>query len=180
MDAAVSGLQSRGAEAGMTIQSQLEAQFPGAGLKFSTFRDNERVVVPKERLVELLTTLKVQYGFDMLVDLTAVDYLEFDDAEDRFGVIYCLLNLTSGARLIVKTFVNDPEPSLPSMYPLWKSADWTEREVYDMFGIRFEGHPDLRRILMPDEFTSFPLRKDYPLKGRGERHNFPVLTRSEG
>ncbi len=163
----------------MTIQSQLEAQFPDAGLKFSTFRDNERVVVAKERLVELLTTLKSQYGFDMLVDVTAVDYLEFDDAEHRFGVIYFLLNVTSGARLIVKTFVDDPEPSLPSMYPLWKSADWTEREVYDMFGIRFEGHPDLRRILMPDEFTSFPLRKDYPLKGRGERHNFPVLTRSE-
>lgn len=163
----------------MTIQSQLEAQFPGAGLSFSTFRDNERVVVPKERLVELLTALKSRYGFDMLVDVTAVDYLEYGDVEDRFGVIYSLLNLATGARLFVKTFVNDPEPSLPSMYPLWKSADWTEREVYDMFGIRFEGHPDLRRILMPDEFTSFPLRKDYPLKGRGERHNFPVLTRSE-
>ena len=79
----------------------------------------------------------------------------------------------------MKTFVNPPEPELPSVYPLWRSADWLEREVWDMFGIRFVGHPDLRRILMPEEFTAFPLRKDYPLKGRGERHNFPVITRAE-
>ena len=68
---------------------------------------------------------------------------------------------------------------MPSVVPLWKGADWMEREVYDMFGIVFDGHPDLRRILMPDEFTAFPLRKDYPLRGRGERHNFPGLTRAE-
>ena len=63
--------------------------------------------------------------------------------------------------------------------PLWKGADWMEREVYDMYGVVFDGHPDLRRILMPDEFTAFPLRKDYPMRGRGERHNFPVITRAE-
>ena len=65
------------------------------------------------------------------------------------------------------------------MASLWRGADWHERETYDMFGIIFEGHPDLRRILMPDEFTAFPLRKDYPLRGRGERHNFPRITRAE-
>jgi NADH-quinone oxidoreductase subunit C len=82
-------------------------------------------------------------------------------------------------RLFVKVFVNDPAPILPSVVALWSGANWLEREVYDMFGIRFEGHPDLRRILLPDEFTAFPLRKDYPLRGRGERHNFPVLTRTD-
>ena len=80
----------------------------------------------------------------------------------------------------MKTFVNDPDPELPSAYPLWKGAEWLEREVYDMYGIRFAGHPDLRRILMPEEFTAYPLRKDYPLRGKGERHNLPVLTRAEG
>lgn len=163
----------------MSYRDVLEQRFADAGLRFSRFRDNERVVVPAERLVEVLTCLKTEAGFDMLVDVTAVDYLEYEGASDRLGVIYNLLSTSSGARLIVKTFVNDPEPVLPSMVPLWKSADWLEREVYDMFGIRFEGHPNLKRILMPDEFASYPLRKDYPLKGRGERHNFPVITRAE-
>jgi NADH-quinone oxidoreductase subunit C len=95
-------------------------------------------------------------------------------------VIYGLLNTATGVRIFVKTFVNDPQPTLPSAFPLWKGADWLEREVYDMYGVVFEGHPDLRRILMPEESTCFPLRKDYPLRGRGERHNLPVITRAEG
>ena len=145
----------------------------------TAFRDNNRVSVAADKLVPLLETLKNSHGFSMLVDITAIDYLEYEGATDRFGVVYCLLNMTSGERLIVKTFVNDPSPALPTVTTLWMGADWMEREVYDMFGITFTGHPDLRRILMPDEFTAFPLRKDYPIKGRGERHNFPVITRSE-
>ena len=145
----------------------------------SSFRDNRRVVVPSGKLYPVLECLRNEFGFDMLIDVTAADYLEYPDAVDRFGVVYPLLNTTSGERIIVKTFLNLPDPRLPSAYPLWKAADWLEREVYDMFGIVFEGHPDLRRILMPEEFTAFPLRKDYPLRGRGERHNFPVITRAE-
>ncbi len=145
----------------------------------SEFRDNRRVVVAADKLLALLETLKNSHGFSMLVDITCVDYLEYEGASDRFGVVYCLLNMTTGERLIVRTFINDPSPTLPTVTTLWKGADWMEREVYDMFGITFTGHPDLRRILMPDEFTAFPLRKDYPIKGRGERHNFPVITRSE-
>jgi NADH-quinone oxidoreductase subunit C len=75
--------------------------------------------------------------------------------------------------------LNEPNLKLPSVYSLWKGADWMEREVYDMYGIRFENHPNLLRILMPQEFAAYPLRKDYPLRGRGERHNFPVITRAE-
>jgi len=149
------------------------------GLSPSEFRDNRRVTVGADRLYALLATLKTSHGFDMLVDITCVDYLEYEGATDRFGVVYCLLNMETGERLIVKTFVNDPNPSLPTVTTLWLGADWMEREVWDMFGITFTGHADLRRILMPDEFSAHPLRKDYPIKGRGERHNFPVITRSE-
>jgi NADH-quinone oxidoreductase subunit C len=151
----------------------------GYDITESAFRDNRRIVVPREKVYFVLETLWREHGFDMLVEMTAVDYLEYPDATDRFGVVYCLLNMVTGERLIVKTFLNPPDLTLPSVCPLWRSADWLEREVYDMFGIKFAGHPDLRRILMPEEFVAFPLRKDYPLKGRGERHNFPVITRAE-
>ncbi|WP_437187167.1 NADH-quinone oxidoreductase subunit C [Planctomicrobium sp. SH668] len=145
----------------------------------STFRDNRRLVVPVDIVFPVLEALKTSSGFDSLMDLTAVDYLEYPDATDRFGIVYVLVNSETSERLIVKTFVNLPNPTLTSVFGLWKAANWLEREVYDMFGIVFSGHPDLRRILMPEEFTAFPLRKDYPLKGVGERHNFPVITRAE-
>jgi NADH-quinone oxidoreductase subunit C len=151
----------------------------GYDITESTLRDNRRFVIPSAKVYFVLEHLWREQGFDMLAELTAVDYLEYPDATDRFGVIYVLLNTVTGERVIIKTLLNPPELELPSVYPLWKSADWLEREVYDMFGIRFAGHPDLRRILSPDEFTAYPLRKDYPLRGRGERHNFPVITRAE-
>jgi NADH-quinone oxidoreductase subunit C len=161
------------------ILTQLRERFGTDGFTTSEFRDNRRVVVPVERVYAVLEYLKQRCGFDQLAELTAVDYLQYPDARDRYGVVYCLLDTTTGTRLFVKTFVNDPDPALPSAFPLWRGADWLEREVYDMYGIVFEGHPDLRRILMPEEFTAFPLRKDYPMRGRGERHNFPVITRAE-
>ncbi len=151
----------------------------GDGIRSSQFRDNFRIHVEAARVHDVLAYLKHDHGFDMLVELCAADYLRYPNATDRYGVWYCLLNVSTGRRLIVKTFVNDPSPRLPSVFDLWKGADWMEREVYDMYGIEFDGHPDLRRILLPDEFTSFPLRKDYPLRGRGERHNFQPITRAE-
>ncbi|MBI1830764.1 MAG: NADH-quinone oxidoreductase subunit C [Planctomycetes bacterium] len=159
------------------IITALKTQF--AGLATSEFRDNRRIVVAPAQVFDVLTTLKDAHGFDMLFEMTAADYLKYPNATDRFGVVYGLLNTATGERLFVKTFLNDPDPTLPSAFPLWKGADWLEREIYDMYGILFDGHPDLRRILMPDAFTGYPLRKDYPLRGRGERHNFPVITRAE-
>jgi len=146
----------------------------------SEFRGDFRMVVPAERCLDVLLWLKEAASFDQLIDITAVDYLHYPEAKDRFGVVYLLLDTASGERLIVKTFLNEPDLSLPSVYSLWRGADWMEREVYDMYGIVFDGHPDLRRLLMPEAFSEFPLRKDYPLRGRGERHNFPVITRAEG
>lgn len=163
----------------MFDQTPLREKLGPHGYTSSQFRDNLRLHVAAERVSDCLQCLRDDCGFDMLVDLTAVDYLNYPGARDRFGVVYALLNTDSGQRVYVKTAVNEPELRLPSVFGLWKGADWMEREVYDMFGIEFTGHPDLRRILMPDEFTAFPLRKDYPLRGRGERHNFPVITRSE-
>lgn len=159
--------------------AKLTDRFGADGFETSTFRDNQRVVVARERIGETLALLKDECGFDMLVDVTAVDYLHYRGARDRFGLIYTLLTLANRQRLFVKTMLNEPDLTVPTAVPLWESANWLEREVYDMFGIRFEGHPDLRRILMPPKFTAYPLRKDYPLQGRGERHNFPRLTRAE-
>ena len=157
----------------------LKQRFGTDSFTTSEFRDNRRVIVPAQQVYAFLECLKRECGFDMLAELTAVDYLHYPDARDRFGVIYILLNTTTGERVVVKTYLNEPDLTLPSAFPLWKGADWLEREVFDMYGIIFEGHPDLRRILMPEEFTAFPLRKDYPLRGRGERHNLPVITRAE-
>ena len=163
----------------MSFQVDLKERFGEAALCFSEFRDNRRVIVSSELLFPVLEHLK-NSGYDMLVDVTAVDYLYYPGAKDRFGLIYALLNTTTGERLYVKTYLNEPNVRVPSACSLWRGANWLEREVFDMFGIGFEGHPDPRRILMPEEFTAFPLRKDYPLRGRGERHNFPTLTRAEG
>jgi NADH-quinone oxidoreductase subunit C len=162
------------------VVARVRERFGADALTTSVFRDNHRIVVAPERLVPILGILKDECGFDMLFELTAADYLRYPNARDRYGVVYGLLNTASGLRVFVKTFVNDPNPTLPSVFSLWRGADWLEREVYDMYGVVFAGHPDLRRILMPEEFTAFPLRKDYPLRGRGERHNLPLITRAEG
>lgn len=162
----------------MTALERLKAAL-GDSLGTSEFRDNKRVVIPAEKVYDSLKMLKEQAGFDMLADLGGIDYLGYPDATDRYCVVYSLTNTSTGERLFVKTFVNDPDPTLPSVVPLWAGANWMEREVFDMFGVNFTGHPDLRRILLPDEFAGHPLRKDYPLRGMGERHNFQTVLRSE-
>jgi NADH-quinone oxidoreductase subunit C len=162
------------------LAAKLKAKFGADTVTTSSFRDNQRLHVPADKFFPILQYLKEQAGFDQLSEATAVDYLNYPGAKDRFGVVYGLLNVSSGQRVFVKTSLNEPDLTLPSAYPLWHGADWMEREIYDMYGIVFDGHPDLRRILMPPEYTAFPLRKDYPLRGKGERHNFAGLTRAEG
>ena len=157
----------------------LQQRLGDRSITMSEFRDNKRLHVPAERLLDVMKVLKEEYSFDMLAEVAGVDYLNYPNAADRYGVIYGLASTATGERLFVKVLLNDPEPSVASVVPLWRGADWLEREVYDMYGVRFDGHPDLRRILMPEASTCYPLRKDYPLRGRGERHNFPVITRAE-
>jgi NADH-quinone oxidoreductase subunit C len=138
------------------------------------------VRVPPDKLEAVMRFLHddAECRFEMMADVTCVDYLNYPDATDRFGMTYSLLSITHNHRLWVKCFVNDPDPEVPSMTGIWKGADWPEREVYDLFGIKFTGHPDLRRIMTWEGFGSHPLRKDYPLQGRGERENYPVYTRT--
>lgn len=160
------------------LRHLLESRIQDSRFHWSTFRDQQRLIVPHNQVLAVMRELR-SLGMDQLVDVTAVDMLEYPNATDRFEVVYLLLNTETGGRLIVKTHVNEPHLTLPSMVPIWFGADWLEREVYDMFGILFEGHPNMKRLLLPDAFESFPLRKDYPIKGRGERHNFPIITRAE-
>ncbi len=161
--------------------NQLEQTLGEGVMRIDRFRDNVRVFVPAARLFDALRFLKEERGFAILVELGGADYLRFPGrtSEFRFEVHCVVRNLDTNEWLILKCGVNDPDPTLPSVMSLWLGANWMEREVFDMYGISFAGHPDHRRFLMPEEFTAFPLRKDYPLRGRGERHNFPRITRAE-
>ena len=105
--------------------------------------------------------------FNMLLDVTAVDWM--DARPERFEVVYQLLSVATTSRLTIKVAVGESSPSVPSAAALWHSSNFLEREVWDMFGIRFEGHPDMRRILMYEEFIGHPLRKDYPVQGKQPR-----------
>ena len=134
-------------------------------LPLDEMRGQAVVVAEAGDVVEALRVLRddAELRFDLLADLTAVDYL---GRAPRFEVIYQLQSIPLHHRLRVKVPVDGPAPEVPSVSGLWKSALWAEREAYDMFGIRFTGHPDLRRILMYPEFEGHPLRKDYPLNQR--------------
>ena len=126
---------------------------------------DETIVVPRERWLDVHRTLRErpELSFDFLMDLTCVDYL---CEEVRFEVVTHLYASKHQRRLRVKARVPENDPSIPSLTPLWRAANWLEREAYDMFGVKFSGHPDLRRILMYEEFQGHPLRKDYPFDKR--------------
>ena len=128
-----------------------------------TSADHPAVNCPVERLVECATSLKETYGYDMLIDATCIDWYR---ESPRFSAVYHLFSTTvhTYLRVVVDT-VDDENPSVPSVTGLWAAADWHEREAYDMFGVTFEGHPDLRRILMWDSYRWHPLRKEFPLAG---------------
>lgn len=125
--------------------------------------------VSSSDIFEVLKTCKesADLGFNLLVDITAVDWM--DSRQERFEVVYQLLSLKKLWRLTLKVVLSEDKPEIASATPLWNGANFLEREVWDMFGIKFVGHPDLRRILMYDEFVGHPLRKDYPVQGKQPR-----------
>ncbi|MFM8282718.1 MAG: NADH-quinone oxidoreductase subunit C [Planctomycetaceae bacterium] len=159
------------------LVAELQARF--GPVEHSVFRGQDRLVVEASPSFEVLRFLR-QSGFDLLVDVTCVDYLDYRGAKRRYGLVYLLASTADATRLTIRVFLDDPDPTIASAVPIWEAANWLEREVWDLFGIRFTGHPDLRRLVLPEAFTAHPLRKDYPLQGRGERHNFPVLSRDDG
>jgi len=140
------------------------------------------VTVPPERLLDIARQLRDEpdLRFDMLVDLCGVDYLTYGDGGwkgERFAVVYQLLSIVRNERVRVKVFVNGDPPIVDSVIELWQSADWYEREAFDLFGIVFNGHPDLRRILTDYGFMGHPFRKDFPVIGNVEMRYDPIRGR---
>ncbi len=167
------------------VLQKLQEKYADILLAQNETRDGVVVVVSKENAYALLEYLKTEpeLAYTYLVDVTAVDnsHLEseleqFDYA--RFMVVYQLYSYQGHGRVRIKVPIHERDLSIQSVTRLWKGANWLERETYDMFGIKFDGHPDLRRILMPDDFDGYPLRKDYPLRGRGERESFNFETQN--
>lgn len=143
--------------------TSLKGKFPSIIDRLSS--DCPAVNVPTGELIAVLKALRDEQGFDLLSDVTAIDWAE--GISPRFTAVYHLYSTTSHAAIRVATPCtgDDAEPMVPSVVPLWPGANWHEREAYDMFGIKFTGHPDLRRILMWDGYPYHPLRKEFPLAG---------------
>ncbi len=152
-------------------------KFPDEILEGPELGSDNAVSVKRANILDILEFCRTdsKMKFEFLTDLTAVDFLEIKSPE-RFAVIYLLRNTATMENVIVRAFLAEGE-EIDTVSSFWSSAEWLEREVWDLFGIRFKGHPNLKRILMPDDYEGHPLRKDYPLKGRGERDSFKIIQR---
>lgn len=170
----------------------VKERFPGKRFRATEFRGQTTLIVDAADLHEVMTFLRddERCAFDFLSDVIGVDYLNYPaTTPGRFAVVYNLCSYPRTDRIFVKVFLDpslptegteeDPALYLDSVCDLWPGAEWTEREVFDMFGIRFRNHPDMRRILLWESYPAHPLRKDYPLRGRGEREHFKVVSRTD-
>lgn len=169
----------------------LKARFPGKSFRATEFRGQSTLIVGAADAHEILAFLKSDPACDynFLSDVIGIDYLNYPSPQPgRFAVVYNLLSHSRDDRFFVKIYldpslptdgiVNDPALVVDSVCDLWPGAEWTEREVFDMFGIRFTNHPDLRRILTWEDYPAHPLRKDYPVRGRGERESYNIVDRT--
>ncbi len=177
----------------------LKQRFGQTKLLVGEFRDMITIVVPRESLLEVCTFLRDDptLRYDMLAEINSVDYLNYSGAQHRFAVNYGLTSIANNSRVWLKVFLDPTKDTAPGTAPrdeelaekgdpglkvdsvcgIWPGAEWMEREVYDMMGIIFVGHPDLRRILTWNGFGSYALRKDYPLRGVGEREDYKIISR---
>lgn len=169
----------------------VKSAFPAKKFQGTEFRGQSTLVVAPADLHEVMAFLKTdpRTSYNFLSDIGGIDYLGYPAPQPgRFAVVYNLISFDRDDRFFVKTYldptlptdgiVEDPALWLDSVTDLWAGAEWPEREVFDMFGIRFRNHPDLRRILTWEDFPAHPLRKDYPLRGRGEREMYKVVDRT--
>lgn len=147
----------------------IKEKFGHSVLDTVVFKNEVTHIIKKENLLAICNFLKndSEFQFNFLSDIAGVDYFP---QKPRFEVVYHLYSIPKKHRLRLKIKLEDSETA-PSVTSIWKTADWAEREAYDMFGIIFENHPDLKRIYMPDDWEGFPLRKDYPLRGYKDRYN---------
>jgi len=147
------------------VVTTIKEKFPQAVEETVCFRDEHTIRVKREHLLEVSRFLKEDPAttFNFLSDLCGVDYM---GREPRFEVVYHLYSMEHKHRLRMKVSLSESDLSIPSVVSIWKTANWHERECFDLLGITFSDHPDLTRILTPDGFTDHPLRKDFPLRGR--------------
>jgi NADH-quinone oxidoreductase subunit C len=148
------------------LTRQLQGQFGDAVVEFASYRDQNFMVVRPDAVLPVVEYLKLDADFDYLVDITAVHWP--NRAGEEFDLVYVLYSFARNERVRIKAKIAERYQPI-SVVPAHRTANWLEREVYDMFGIEFAGHPDLKRILMPDEWTGHPLRKDYPILGMDHR-----------
>lgn len=144
---------------------KLKEKFAASIIDIVEFRGEVTVTVKREDIIQVLSFLKQSLQFNLLTDVTAVDYM--GKKEDRFMMVYQLYSIPNKDRLRIKAQVPEADCRIQSATQVWQTANWLEREVYDLFGITFDNHPDLRRILMTPDWEGHPLRKDYPLQGPG-------------
>jgi NADH-quinone oxidoreductase subunit C len=146
------------------ILNQLNESLPNIHIEFFEYKDELTLQVRKQDVVEVCKVLKNDNELKFLLseDITAIDWAR---RKDRFTVIYHLFSLKNKFRIVLKADVDESDCNIDTVSSVWRAANWQEREVYDMYGIKFNNHPDLRRIYMPEEFEYYPLRKDFPLLG---------------
>ena len=160
------GEQSLSTDISPEFKALVDNGFADEIVAMKRFRDQDFITVHKHRIVEILTLLRDAPTCDyrLVSDILGVDLLGFDK-EPRFEVIYSLYSLSTHRRIVIKAQVDEDDLTIDTVSNVWLAAEWAEREIYDMFGIYFTNHPDMRRLLMPDDWVGHPLRKDFPLGG---------------
>ncbi len=144
------------------VAAAIKTMAPEGAVTVTVTRGDILLLVPRDIVHSVLKVLKEKFSYTYLSDMVATDRFT---SEDRFEMIWNIVSLKDSTRIFVKTRIPEENPTLPTSIDIWPAAEWNEREAFDMMGIRFDGHPDLRRLFLPEDFEYFPLRKEFPLMG---------------